>query len=534
VFPLVNVEEIQEVARSLGFDLSREQAESFRGPVVAQLEMLDQFVQGHGDETAPVLVSPDRNQGYRPGPEEDPYNAWRWRCEIRGLDSGSLAGKTVSFKDNMAVAGLPMTFNTMALAGLIPDVDATIVTRVLQAGGIVVGKNSHDGFTGMPSSGSASGDYGRVINPHGTSRLTGGSSSGGGAAVAAGEVDIAFGGDQTGSVRIPAAWCGVVGIKPTFGLVSQFATGFGSDPSLDHVGPMARNVEDVAAALEAVAGPDGLDPRQGRDVPEHLDATSKLYDGVAGLRIGLLNEGFVDPIQPEVRDAVLAAADVLASAGAKVTRISVPRHFDMAPYFALFGEGGLAIERTTFFGAGARTYYPTSIVVAMNEFIANHGDQLWPLPQLTRIVSELSRRNYYGAVYTKAQNARPSFIRAYDCALGEVDVLMMPTCISVAPECPPISDRLTSLESDLSILASPPNARTVSEVSIGVRAIRNTGQFNYSGHPALSVPCGKADGLPVAFQLVGRFYQDPLLLRTAAAYAAAVDWETLVAVPPHR
>src|SRR6202022_1128022 len=159
-----------------------------------------------------------------------------------------------------------------------------------------------------------------------TGHLTGGSSSGSGAALAAGEVDISCGGDQGGSIRIPAAYCGVVGLKPTFGLVSHMGVAFGSEQSVDHTGPMARTVEDVAAALQAVAGYDGYDQRQGRDVPASIDALSHLRDGVRGLRIGILEEGFDDPIDAEVHDGVLAAVEVLAEAGAQISKISIPSH----------------------------------------------------------------------------------------------------------------------------------------------------------------------------------------------------------------
>jgi amidase len=182
-----------------------------------------------------------------------------WWCNIAG-DSGLLAGKTVSYKDHIAVAGAPMSFGSSALAGFTPAFDASVVTRVLQAGRTVVGKNVMDGLSGGFGMGDGFGDYGRPLNPHNHEHVTGGSSSGSGAAVAAGQVDISFGGDQGGSIRIPAAFCGTLGLKPTFGLVSHFGIGFDSDQSIDYTGPLARAAEDVAAALEATAGYDAYDP----------------------------------------------------------------------------------------------------------------------------------------------------------------------------------------------------------------------------------------------------------------------------------
>src|SRR5262249_2039742 len=228
--------------------------------------------------------------------------------------------------------------------------------------GTIIGKNVMNGLSGGFGTGGAIGDYGRPLNPHNHEHVTGGSSSGSAAAVAGGEVDISFGGDQGGSIRIPAAFCGIVGHKPTFGLVSHFGIGFGSDQSIDYTGPMTRTVEDAAAALQATAGADAYDPRQTRDVPIRLDVLGRLADGVTGLPIGVLQEGF-DDAQDEVRDLVLAAVDVLARAGADVAKVSVPAHHAVrTAQAALSAEGALAVFRTGFFGAFARTYYPAPLI----------------------------------------------------------------------------------------------------------------------------------------------------------------------------
>src|SRR5262245_14055015 len=280
--------QLVELAASINFHLSQEEAELYLPFVLDALRGLDAFVQSRAEEGGPPLLFPERSPGYRPSLTEDRYQAWLRKCAIGGADRGLLAGKTVSFKDHISVAGVPQVFTSQALEGFIPDVDATIVTRVLAAGGKVVGKHMMNGFMG---------DYGKPLNPHNTQRITGGSSSGSGAALAAGEVDISFGGDQGGSIRQPAAYCGVVGLKPTSGLVADFGCGFGAERSVGHVGPMARTVHDVAAALQAVAGYDDNDPRQRRAIPESIDALSTLDGGVKGLRIGILEEGFAEPIE---------------------------------------------------------------------------------------------------------------------------------------------------------------------------------------------------------------------------------------------
>ena len=518
MYAVPDVDEVVAVARELGIHLGPDEAVLYRKFLMEQMGKLDAFVQARLEEPKPPMVSADRKPGYRPSPAEDPLNAWMWKCRIEGAAEGLLAGKTVSFKDHIAVAGMLMSFGSFALEGFMPDFDATVVTRVLNEGGTIIGKNVMNGLSGGFGTGGAIGDYGRSLNPHNHDHVTGGSSAGSGAAVAAREVDISFGGDQGGSIRIPAAYCGIVGLKPTFGLVSHFGIGFGSDQSIDYTGPMARTVEDVAAALQATAGYDSYDPRQTRDVPTSIDVLSRLADGVSGLRIGVLQEGF-DDAQVEVRDLVMAAVDVLAEAGADVSKVSVPEHHAVrAAQAALTGEGALAIFNTGFFGAFTRTYYPASIVTAINKMWASQADVLAPRTKLSLIAAELSRRNYHGRVYTKAQNVRPTYIKAYDAALAEVDVLVMPTCITTAPKNHTPGSYLEAVEDNLATINSSGS--------------RNTQPFNYTGHPALAVPVGKSSGgLPVSMQIVGRFFDDSLALRAAYAYQQSTDWDDIIGVP---
>jgi amidase len=517
-----DLQDMIATAAGLGIHLDPEEAAFLHGFVVEQLDELDAFLQSRMDEGAPPVTYGTRERGRRPTAAEDPLNAWMWKCRIEGAADGLLAGKTVSYKDHTAVAGMPLTFGAHALEHFIPDVDATVVTRVLAAGGTIVGKNVMDGLAGGFGLGTI-GDYGRPLNPHNKAHYTGGSSSGSAAAVAAGEVDISFGGDQGGSIRIPAAWCGTYGLKPTFGLLSHFGIGFGSEPSIDYTGPLALTIEDIAAAMQATAGYDGLDPRQGRAVPETLDCLSGLDGGVKGLRIGILDEGFDDPIEPDVRDAVMDAVDVLVRAGAEVGKVSVPAHrLARKAQTAMGHEGGLGVLQTGFLGAFARTYYPTSIVSALGRLNQTELDAMPQRKKMNLIVGEYSRRNFQGAVYAKGHNVRAGIIAQFDAALQEFDVLAMPTCVTVAPRYDdPPTDRLEAMAYGLDLSKRP----TAS-------AVLNTQPYNYTGHPALAVPCGKANGLPVSLQLVGRFYEDPLLLQAAYAYQHAVDFDDIVAIRP--
>ena len=517
MYAVPDVDEVVAVAKELGIHLGPDEAVVYRKYLIEQMEEFDTFVQSRLEEPKPPIVSATREPGYRPSEEEDPLNAWMWKCRIEGAGEGLLAGKTVSYKDHIAVAGMPMSFGSFALEGFIPDFDATVVTRVLNEGGTITGKNVMNGLSGGFGTGGAIGDYGRPLNPHNHDHVTGGSSSGSAAAVAAGEVDISFGGDQGGSIRIPAAFSGLVGHKPTFGLLSHFGISFGSDQSIDYTGPLTRSVEDAAATLQATAGYDPYDPRQTRDVPTSIDMLGRLADGMSGLRIGVLEEGFADA-EADVRDRVMAAVDVFAEAGADVSKVSIPEHHTIsAAQAALTGEGALAVFKTGFFGAFTRTYYPASIIAAINKMWATQADVLAPRSKLSLIAAELSHRNFHGRVYAKAQNVRPTYIKAYDTALANVDILVMPTCIMTAPKNHTPGSYLEAVEDNLT--------------SFKRGGSRNTQPFNYTGHPALALPVGKSSaGLPVSMQLVGRFFDDPLVMRAAYAYQQSTDWEKIIGV----
>ncbi len=338
------------------------------------------------------------------------------------------------------------------------------------------------------------------------------------AAVAAGEVDISFGGDQLGSIRIPAAWCGCVGLKPTFGLVSHFGVGFGADASLDHVGPLTRTFEDAALALEAVAGYDPNDPRQGRDVPSHYDATSAIAEGVKGWRIGLVQEGFVGAT-PEVTHAVVAAVDVLRGEGALVRETSIPELSQArALLTALACEGARFWSDTSFLGIHSRMYYPESLLSAMDSFFQYRMDELLDERKLDLLAGGFSRRVFQGRAYARAANQQLILTRALDAVFGDFDVLAMPMMVRPALRYELAEDYHDNLSARLS------------GYGVGVEPWReqNTLPFNCTGHPAVAVPCGKVDGLPVSLQLVARRLGDADLLRCGFAYQHGVDWASMI------
>lgn len=514
---MTEVDALLRIAGSLGMTLGREEASVFLDRVVARSADIDEFMRLRLPVERPPLLAPERAPGGPPTAAEDPFNAWLWKCEISAGTHGVLNGRTVSFKDHIAVAGIPLTLGSYLLEGYAPDFDATIVTRVLSAGAVIIGKNSMNGPTSSWGTGVPS-DHLRPRNPHDPDHLTGGSSSGSAAAVAAGDVDIAFGGDQGGSIRIPAAYCGVYGLKPTFGLVSHFGIGFGSEQSLDHTGPMARRVEDIAAALDAVAGYDGYDPRQDRTVPLSVNTRGSLADGPRGLRLGVLDEGFVDAA-PDVRAAVTSAVDVLVSAGAEAVRVSIPEHsLANSVHDILEIEGSRAIFDVGFFGAWDKTYYPPTYIDAAYRLYREHIDRLKPKVKLNLLLSQLLRERFHGTLYAKAQNVRSAITKAFDRAFDRFDVLVMPTCLSVAP-------KYVEPKVGAGGLAFEPTGAG------GLPRTRSTSPFNFTGHPALTVPCGRSAGLPIGMQLVGRYYDEKTLLRTAYSFQHSVDWDEMTGLP---
>ena len=286
MFQRPEIEEVMEYGRALGLNLTLTEARIMGSRMMDAVASLEAFYDSKIEAQQLPLKYFNRDPGYRPTTEEDPLNVFIRKCRVVGADHGPLHGKTIGLKDHTSVAGVPLSFGSHMMDGYIPEFDATVVTRLLDAGGTVIGKMNMEDFSfGSPGI-SGAGDYGRPLNPHNHAHVTGGSSSGAAAAVAAvaaGYVDIAIGGDQGGSVRMPAAWSGTVGLVATHGLIPHTGV-FGLEPTVDFAGPMTRTVGEVATVLECIAGPDGYDPRQ-VNLPAQLPKyTEALTMGVNGLR----------------------------------------------------------------------------------------------------------------------------------------------------------------------------------------------------------------------------------------------------------
>src|SRR6184192_772441 len=490
------LDELGRIAKAYDLDLSAEDLTSFRtlmDGVLASYRRLDQFA----EPTLPVKYP--RNAGYRPQPEENSLNAWYQKCSIKGATSGILAGKRIAIKDNVCVAGVPMMNGSSVLESYVPEFDATIVTRILDAGGEIVGKAvcEHLCFSG----GSHTSDTGPVRNPYDLARSTGGSSSGSCALVAAGEVDMAIGGDQGGSIRIPSCWCGVYGLKPTYGLVPYTGV-FPIELTLDHTGPIARTAADCAALLEAIAGPDGLDPRQSGMVRKE-PYTQKLPGDARGVRIGIVKEGFGWPnSEPDVDKMVRDAAQRLTRAGATVTEVSVPLHLDgIHVWNAIAVEGAtMLMVSGNSMGTNWKGHYTTSLLDFYGRSRRARANDLSETVKLVILLGQYMQDNYHGRYYAKAQNLARVLRAAYDEALGSVDLLLMPTLPLKAT------------------LLPAPNASREEYVARALEMITNTAPFDVTGHPAVTVPAGMSAGLPVGMMLIGRHWEDATVLRAADAF----------------
>jgi len=324
--------ELAKVGSELGMNLSDADIaffqETFAGNVAAYA-----LLESLPDNLPPVKYP--RTPGYRPEGEENKYNLWSYKSEIKGAPEGKLKGKRVALKDNVCVAGVPMMNGASTLEGYMPDVDATVVTRVLDAGATVVGKVRCEYF--CFSGGSHTSSPGPVQNPRKYGYSAGGSSSGSAAVIVTGEADMAIGGDQGGSIRMPASYCGIVGLKPTWGLV-PYSGIMPIELTLDHTGPMTGSVADNALMLEVIAGPDGLDPRQ---MGCTTDAYTKALGGSAsGLKIGVVKEGFGHPQSEKVVDELVKkGAAKFKELGATVEEAEQARRFvgeiDLADNFAV-------------------------------------------------------------------------------------------------------------------------------------------------------------------------------------------------------
>jgi aspartyl-tRNA(Asn)/glutamyl-tRNA(Gln) amidotransferase subunit A len=425
-------------------------------------------------------IDPRLNTYIRLMPEQARAAAQAAELEIlKGAYRGPLHGVPLGIKDLFDVAGVPNTMGSKILRDNVPATDATVVARLKQAGAIILGKqNLHEFAFGITSENP---HYGVVRNPWDLNRVPGGSSGGTAAAVAAGLCAAGMGSDTGASIRAPASFCGTVGLKPTYGRVSR-AGALPLSWSLDHAGPLARSVADCALMLQAIAG---FDPRDAATSAEPVpDFSAGLAHGVQGLRVGLPREYFFEIIEPEVERLVDEAIATLERLGAQVQEVSLPhvRHAQVA------GNVIMSSEAAAWHASWLRERphdYGTDVLARIRGGLLVHATE-----------------------YLHSQQMRALIQQDFSGAFEQVDVVVAPTVPLVAPP--------------IGCTFEPGGPLNVAPRSI---ANRTTVPCNLTGMPAISVPCGFADGgLPVGLQIMGRAFSEALVLRVAAGYEAATAW----------
>jgi amidase len=496
------LEDLREAAASLGFELPEETARRMMD-YAGNFSDAFAWLAGQPDELPPLRY-PERSHR-RPRPEENRYGGWAVLTEIGHAPSGPLAGRTVAIKDNAFVAGVPMGNGTDFLADFLPDFDATVVTRLLDAGAIIRGKAACEFL--CCSGGSATAASGMVRNPVNPAYSAGGSSSGSAALVAGGEADMALGGDQAGSIRIPSSFCGVYGMKPTHGLVPM--TGIlGMEGTLDHAGPMTASVADNALMLEVIAGPDGFDGRQQNPLVHRY--TAALAGDASGLRIGVMEEGFAHHLsEPDVDECVRAAAARLEDLGAAVERVNVPMHrHGVAIWGGVISD---ALWQTLWFN-GVQLHAGGILSPAFNAAMNGWEKRLAGFPANAQLFVLLGKylERYRGHYYARARNLVLRLRRGYDEALSDFDLLLLPTTVQKAIPNPETPEALTADQA----------------MAAAFNTIFNTCQFDITGHPAMSVPCGMREGRPVGMMLVARHWNEPAIYRAASALERSGDWRS--------
>ena len=498
-------EVLLQIGIDLGMPLSEEELEIVLDLVPGLLDSYLHLAQDH----ALISSKTTRSKAGSP-PNENPHNAWTWQCAISPTSKGVLDGVKVVIKDNIAVAGLPMRAGSNVTDGWIPESDATVVTSLLENGAEIVGKSQCEDL--CISGGSITSKPLPVHNPVRMNYSAGGSSSGSAVLVATGEVDLALGADQGGSIRIPASLCGVIGLKATFGAI-PYSGVLGLEPSIDHVGPIARDIETIHNALKAMVTFHESDPRQRPFVNEIQGLQSALSETqllpFSHLRVALITEGFDLTREGETEfpgsaasaELVMMQAQKLIALGATVDLISIPEHrFAQHVYLPILLEGGalsLTALKSTLFGQGYS--FTGNVEREIVHGLSSNGSSASPLTKLIAIVGNLFFEETGGDFYRLANILRKQVSDAYDKILDEYDVLLCPT---TAP-------------AGIAVEMSG-NPKNIGRETFSF--YQNCCVTDLTGHPSISVPAGMIDGLPVGAMLTAKHFDEMTLLRAAKMF----------------
>ncbi|KAK9236915.1 amidase signature enzyme [Lipomyces kononenkoae] len=524
----VTEEQLQTTAGLFNVTVPERDVEAYR-VLLSGLEEAAKTIELEEDYLPPLdLTRFPRENIHKPNSNE--YNAWAYKATIKSTltaDAGGLlAGKTVAIKDNICVGKVPSLLGTDVIpeASFVPEYDATVVTRALTAGATILGKAACENFSMSPTS--FTNAYAFVQNPYAAGYNAGGSSSGCAALVAGGVVDMAIGGDQGGSIRVPASYCGLVGLKPTFGLVPY--TGIASLAAIvDHAGPMTKTVLDNALLLTVLAGVDEYDDRQiGLPVPlpSYVDELRKFdsdpKQAAKGFRIGLIVESFDMPgLDARVIAKVKQAAKAFETLGVGITveEISVPMHAKAPAIWTIatrqgFSEHGLRGQNPVRFGV-----HDAALNIALSKWNQEKFDKLAlrnPAGTNALIGGQIIKDKYPGLT-DKALNLARKLKDEYNAVLAKYDVLITP--------CAPSPANYTSkLEDDI-----------MTKMSKAIGATINTMPFNISGNPAMSLPIAMMSPqedpslkLPVGMQIVGKSFGEVDIFKAAYAWEQSFDWKS--------
>lgn len=531
--------QLQETAGRLGIAISSPADVDAYCTLLSSLDACVALIAAEDDYLPPLdLARFPRANIHRPTPADNAaeHNAWAYKVEIASTSAadraGPLAGLRVAVKDTVNIAGVPSLYGTDVFATpYVPAYDATVVTRLLQAGATVVGKSACENFSMSPTS--FTNAHAHVQHPLAPGYNVGGSSSGSAALLCAGLVPLAIGGDQGGSIRLPASYCGVVGLKPTFGLVPY--TGIAPLSALiDHAGPMTRTVLENALMLGAIAGKDGLDDRQG-DAPAHgaLDYYTPLLAyradpqaAAQGMRLAILREAMqVGGLDSRVADTVRRAAAQFRALGAEVVEVSVPLHRLGGAIWTVANRQGIAEQALRAQNPLRHGVHDAALARALAAWTQDmfDGVQRHNPAATNALLGGQYLKDVHPGMTDKAINLARKLRDAYEAVFARegVDVLLLPCAPGVA--------NYTSGARD-GVMAKM-------EKAIGLT--QNTAPFNVSGHPALSLPVGmlsvtergrEADGhvrLPVGMQLVGGLFEEAKVYRAALAWEQAYDWRSM-------
>ncbi|MCO5604968.1 hypothetical protein L7F22_059143 [Adiantum nelumboides] len=563
VFPLPSVEEVSSLSISnFAYELPAHQLQLYHKYVCSLLRTCDgfekkaevaennmatpKFTSSHASakvqytSSSSAMNKPRSYTALLSSSEGNSLGAWTLKCSMKDdeVDTATAArplyGKRVVIKDNIPIRGMPMYCGTSFC--FFPSEDSPLVTRCLAAGATIVGKAQCEYMCLSPSSHTAS--AGVVRNPLAPHYHAGGSSSGCAALVAVGEVDLSIGCDQGGSCRIPAAMCGVVGCKPTHGLV-PYTYIDGMYGPVDHAGPITRTVEDNALLLNVLAGWDGLDERASsaaRSVKK-MNYCEKLKQGVKGMRIGVVKEGLMMPfVEENVRKATEDSTQVLRDMGAQIEAVSLPLHFTSTGIWALSVLPSLvdrlfvSRKRDLLLGVDKHGKVYDRLTFFQEHLLASVAS--WSFQFRIAMLAGEWLRMHFPEAEKVAEVYKQRLIESYNSALSQFDVLLLPTTVCTSKKLP--THIMTSHEYEH---ASPELVAEHYELGSGLA--RNTNCSNVTGHPALSVPVGMSLGsskgeesgdgvaLPVGVMLVGNFFQEATLYQVAYVLEQARPWQSL-------